>query len=85
MTSPDPIPADLQTDEEIRAEIQRLDEQRAELLRQARDLREGLNDAGPVDIEDEAATITQAEELEAFAEELGRRRDSLQERLGTSG
>jgi uncharacterized coiled-coil DUF342 family protein len=82
MTSPGQDPADVQTDDDIRAEIQRLDEQRAELIRQARDLRDSLNDAGPVDAEDRAATITQAEELEAFAEELERRRDALNERLG---
>jgi hypothetical protein len=82
MTSPDP--ANLQAADDIQAEIRRIDEERAELLRQARDLRESLNDAGPIDAEDRAATITQAEELEAFAEELQRRRDSLRERLGES-
>jgi erythromycin esterase-like protein len=82
MTSPDP--ANLQTADDIQAEIRRIDEERAELLRQARDLRESLNDAGPIDAEDRAATITQAEELEAFAEELQRRRDSLRARLGES-
>jgi hypothetical protein len=47
-------------------------------------LRDSLNDAGPVDIEDKAATITQAEELEAFAEQLERRRETLEERLRQS-
>jgi hypothetical protein len=79
VTSPDP--ADREPAEDIQAEIKRLDDERSELLRQAREIRVGLTDAGPVDLEDRTATITQAEELEALAEELRRRRETLQDRL----
>jgi hypothetical protein len=43
-----------------------------------------LADAGPVDAAERGLIITQAEELEALAAELERRRDALLEKLGGS-
>jgi hypothetical protein len=56
----------------------------AELRRTAAELRrqigEGWNE--PTDAAERAALITQAEEQEAFAEDLEARRDELRRRLG---
>ncbi|MET1059051.1 MAG: hypothetical protein ABWX84_05615 [Nocardioides sp.] len=84
MTASDATPAGQQPEAELRADLDRVEAQRSELLRRARELRTGLADAGPMDTEERTAIITQAEELEALAAELERRRDALLEKLGES-
>lgn len=75
--------ADDATNDDPRAELDRLDRQLEELQRTVRDLRTGLNDAGPVDPEDRALVLSQAEEQEAIINELEQRRDHLREQLGS--
>jgi hypothetical protein len=85
MTSAGETPTGSQPQSDLRAELDRVEQERAQLLRQARELRASLGeDAGPMDHEERTAIITQAEELEAFAAVLGRRRDALLEKLGGS-
>ncbi|MGY2703033.1 alpha/beta hydrolase [Nocardioides sp. HB32] len=74
--------ADDMVDEEPRAELARLEAQIAELRQTARELRDGLNDAGPTDIEDRSQVIYEAEQQEAIVGELERRRDELRAQLG---
>ena len=68
----------------MRAELSRIDTELADMRAQVRELRSQLADAGPVDAADRASVITQAEELEALAAQLERRRETLVERLGES-
>jgi hypothetical protein len=85
MTSAEETPAGSQSQTDLRAELNLVEQERADLLRQAKELRASLGeDAGPMDAEDTTAVITQAEELEAFADVLERRREALRERLGES-
>jgi hypothetical protein len=70
--------------DDLRAQLERVDAEQAELLQEARNVRAELVDAGPMDAEDRSAIITRAEELEAFAAELGRRRETLLQKLGRS-
>jgi hypothetical protein len=69
---------------DVGAELSLVDAERSELLRASRDLRRELSDLGPTDAAERAALIAQAEVLEAFSAELGRRRDALLEKLHTS-
>jgi hypothetical protein len=66
------------------AELNLVNAERSELLRASHDLRRQLSDLGPTDAAERAALIAQAEELEALAAELERRRDALREKLHTS-
>jgi hypothetical protein len=85
MTSAEETPTGPQSEDDLRAELRRVEEERADLLRQAKELRASLGeDAGPMDAEEVTAIITQAEELEAFAAVLERRREALLEKLGES-
>lgn len=70
--------------DEVRAELGLVDAELAEMERQVRELRSELADAGPVDAIDRASVITQAEELEALAAQLERRRAALVQKLGES-
>lgn len=70
--------------DDMRAELSRVDAELADMRGQVRELRSQLADAGPVDPADRASVITQAEELEALAVQLERRREALAERLGES-
>jgi hypothetical protein len=85
MTSSDQPPPGNQSDDDIRSEVKRLEDEHNELRRQAHELRLELSDEGPMDANDRAAILTQAEELESFAVELDARRESLRDRLGGSG
>jgi hypothetical protein len=76
--------ADDKTNDDTRAELERVEAQIAEIRREVRDLRDGLSDAGAMDPEDRSAVLSQAEEQEAVAAELERRRDTLRERLGSA-
>jgi hypothetical protein len=67
-----------------RAELARVEGQIEDLHRSVRDLRAGLNDAGPTDLEDRSLVLSQAEEQEAIIAELERRRDNLRAQLGPS-
>jgi hypothetical protein len=67
-------------DQDTRAELERVDSQIADLRQGIRDLRDGLVDAGPMDPEDRAAILTQADELQAVLGALEQRRESLVER-----
>jgi hypothetical protein len=85
MTSSGATPPEPQSETDLRNELSLIEEERAELLRQAKELRASLGeDAGPMDAEERTAIITQAEELEAFAAVLERRREALLEKLGES-
>jgi hypothetical protein len=85
MTSSGATPTGPQSETDLRAELNLVEEERADLLRQAKELRASSgDDAGPMDAEEATAIITQAEELEAFAAVLERRRDALLEKLGES-
>jgi hypothetical protein len=84
MTSSEAAPNGQESEQDLRAELNRVGAERAELLQQARDLRSQLPDAGPMDAAERGLVITQAEELEALAAELERRRDALLEKLGES-
>jgi hypothetical protein len=65
MTESDPQPSDTQQD----VELSRVEAQLSELLREAYELRAELKNAGPMDQEERASIITQAEELEGLAAE----------------
>jgi hypothetical protein len=67
-----------------RTELARVEAQIEDLRGIARDLRAGLNDAGPAEPEDRSQTIYEAEQQEAIIGELERRRDTLREQLGSS-
>jgi hypothetical protein len=82
MTGSDPQPSDTQQDVELRVELSRVEAQLSELLREAHELRAELKNAGPMDQEERASIITQAEELEGLAAELEARRDALLRRHG---
>jgi hypothetical protein len=85
MTSSGATPTGPQSENDLRNELDLVEEERADLLRQAKELRASLgDDAGPMDAEEATAIITQAEELEAFAAVLERRREALLEKLGES-
>jgi multidrug resistance efflux pump len=84
MTSSDDTPMDPQTEEDVRAELVRVDAELDELRRQVHDLRAEVSEEGAMDAADRTALITQAEELEALAAELERRRDALEKSLGGS-
>jgi hypothetical protein len=83
MTSSDAQPGQ-GPERDLRAELGNVESERAELLRQARELRAQLRDEGPMDSADRSAIITQAEQLDAVAADLGRRRDALLVKLGES-
>jgi hypothetical protein len=68
----------------LKGDLDRVEAERSELLRTVRELRSQLADAGPVDAADRTAVIRQAEELEALAAELQRRRDTLAKKAGES-
>ncbi|MCW2805709.1 MAG: hypothetical protein JWN06_3926 [Propionibacteriaceae bacterium] len=84
MSSSEAAPRGQESKQDLRAELSQVEAERAELLQQARDLRSQLADAGPMDAAERGLIITQAEELEALAAELERRRDALLEKLGGS-
>ena len=85
MTSAEETPTGPRSDTALRAELRLVEEERADLLQQAKELRASLGgDAGPMDAEEASAILTQAEELEAFAAVLERRREALLEKLGES-
>jgi hypothetical protein len=84
MSSSEAAPHGQESEQDLRAELSQVEAERAELLQQARDLRSELADAGPMDAAERGLIISQAEELEALAAELERRRDALLERLGGS-
>jgi hypothetical protein len=85
MTSSGSTPTGSRSQTDLRAELDLVEEERADLIRQAGELRASLGeDAGPMDAEETTAVITQAEELEAFAAVLGRRREALLEKLAES-
>ena len=67
-----------------RTELARVEEQIEDLQQTVRDLRAGLNDAGPTDPEDRSLVLSQAEEQEAIIAELEQRRHHLREQLGPS-
>jgi multidrug resistance efflux pump len=69
-------------DVSLRVALSRLDAEIAELMREIHGLRAQLNDEGPMDDFDRTSIITQAEELEAFQDELEARRERLREKLG---
>ncbi len=71
------------TNDDPRTELARIERQIEELQQAVRDLRAGLNDAGPIDPEDRSLVISQAEEQEAIIAELEQRRRHLREELGT--
>jgi Skp family chaperone for outer membrane proteins len=68
----------------LRVQLSRVEAELSELLREAHELRAQLTDDGPMDSADRSAIITQAEQLEALADELQRRREELLEQLGKS-
>ncbi|RYP86253.1 hypothetical protein EKO23_09880 [Nocardioides guangzhouensis] len=74
--------ADDITDNDTRTELDRVEAQIADLRQTVRDLRAGLNDAGPTDPQDRSLVLSQAEEQEAIIGQLERRRDHLRDRLG---
>ena len=76
--------ADDSTDEGPRTELIRVERQLEELRQTVRDLRAGLNDAGPLDPEDRSLVLSQADEQQAIITELEQRRDHLREQLGSS-
>ena len=85
MTSAEETPTGPRSETDLRAELRLVEEESADLLQQAKELRASLGeDAGPMDAEEASAILTQAEELEAFAAVLERRREALLEKLGES-
>jgi len=82
MASSDETPTGRRPD--LDAELHLVNAERSELLRASRELRSELSDLGPTDAAERAALIAQAEELEAFATELERRRDALLEKVNRS-
>lgn len=76
-------------DEELtydgRGELERVESELGQLDRDIREVRENLNDGGPMDPEDRSAMLTQIEELQAIRARLRQRRESLVERLGSAG
>jgi hypothetical protein len=76
--------ADDITNDDPRTELARVEGQIEDLQQAVRDLRAGLNDAGPTDSEDRSLVLSQAEEQEAIIAELEQRRHHLREELGPS-
>jgi hypothetical protein len=74
-----------QNDRDARAELRDIDEELASLRAQVHDLRAGVGerDTGPMDLEENASTITSVEEQEALIEVLEDRRARLQRRVET--
>ncbi|HET6986253.1 MAG TPA: hypothetical protein VFI00_06540 [Kribbella sp.] len=72
------------TTNDPRTELARVEGEIEDLQQTVRDLRAGLNDAGPTDQEDRSLVISQAEEQEAIIAELELRRDDLRAKLGPS-
>ena len=75
--------ADDSTTDDPRTQLARVEGQIEDLRQAVRDLRAGLNDAGPTDSEDRSLVLSQAEEQEAIIAELEQRRRHLLEQLGT--
>lgn len=73
--------------ETLRQELREVDEEIAALRQQAASLRSPLGgrDNGPMDLAENAAQITLAEEQEALIEVLETRRETLQRRLEAQG
>ncbi len=71
-------------DDDPRAELARVERQIEDLQQTVRDLRAGLNDAGPTEPEDRSAVIFEAEQQEEIIAELEQRRDHLRAQLGPS-
>lgn len=71
----------------IRDELRDVEEELASLYAQSRSLRGplGARDDGPMDLADNAAALTAAEEQEALIEVLEDRRETLLRRLESSG
>lgn len=85
MASSDPTPSETQPGvEDPVTELNLVETELSDLRRRIRDLRSELADEGPGDAADRAAVITQAEELDAFAAVLERRREALVEQLRRS-
>jgi hypothetical protein len=84
MTSSDAAPTGQEPDAGLRIELSRVEAELSELLREAHELRAQLSEEGAMDAADRSSIITQAEELEALAAELGRRRETLLQKLGKS-
>ena len=70
------------SDSEVRDELRDIDEEIAVLRAQALQLRSSVSGAGPMDLPENAATLTFAEEQEALVEVLEDRRARLLRRLG---
>jgi hypothetical protein len=73
------------TTNEIRTELDKVEREIEQLRTSAHELRSSLGDeaGGPMEPEDRAATLTQAEEQEAIIETLEARRDELKRELGS--
>jgi len=73
------------TTNEIRAELDKVEREIEQLGKSAHELRASIGDeaGGPMEPEDRAATLTQAEEQEAIMETLEARRDELKRELGS--
>lgn len=76
--------ADDITNDDPRTELAQVEAQIEDLRETARDLRSSLNDAGPVEPEDRAQVIYEAEQQEAIIGELEMRCDELRKQLGSS-
>jgi hypothetical protein len=70
---------------EIRDELDKVEGEIETLRKSAHELRASLGDeaGGPMEPEDRAATLTQAEQQEAIIETLEARRDQLKRELGS--
>jgi hypothetical protein len=84
MTSSDATETGPQPESDVHFELSRVEAELSELRREAHDLRAQLADAGPMDSADRTVTITQADQLDALAAGLERRRAALLQKLGQS-
>ena len=76
--------ADDIANDDPRSELSRVEARIEDLRATARELRAGLNDAGPAEPEERAQAIYEAELQEAIVDELEMRRDELRMQLGLS-